>query len=109
MALSPRDRKAVMILVPVLVIALALFILSSAGKKGSPDSALQPGSGGVPGTVVSPTPQPSPGSSPGEVLVFSGRDPFQNPFPDATTGARTSASPTTAARSSPTSSPRAAS
>jgi hypothetical protein len=82
MALSPRDRRALMILLPVLVVAVAFYILTSGSKKDSASSALPPGPGMVPGVVTSPTPQPSPSPSPSanEMLVFSGRDPFQNPF-----------------------------
>jgi hypothetical protein len=77
MALSPRDRRALLIILPVLVVAVAFYILTSGSKKDSPSSALP-----APGVVTSPAPQPSPSTSPSpsEILVFSGRDPFQNPF-----------------------------
>jgi hypothetical protein len=82
-ALSSRDRRAVMIMLPVLVIAVVAFIFLSGGKKNSPTSALPPGPVTVPGAVSSPLAQPSPSPSAKELLVFSGRDPFQNPFPNA--------------------------
>lgn len=85
MALSTRDRRALMILTPVLVVGVAFYLLTSGSKKDSPSSALPPGPGTATGVMTSPTPQPSPSPSPtpNEILVFSGRDPFQNPFGDA--------------------------
>jgi hypothetical protein len=70
-----------MILTSVMVVAVAAFVLLSGGKKDAPSSALPAGL--VPGVVTSPSPQPSPSPSPTEILLFTGRDPFKNPFGDA--------------------------
>jgi hypothetical protein len=84
MALNSRDRRAVIILLVVVVVAGLGFIVLSGGKKGAPSAALPPASGVAPGSITAPLPEPSPSPSPSEILVFSGRDPFQNPFGDAT-------------------------
>jgi hypothetical protein len=93
-----------MILAPVLVIAVAAFVLLSGGKKNAPTSALQPGPGVVPGAVATPTPQPSPSPSAKEILVFSGRDPFQ-PFQGAAAVSTSSPAPSPTPSVSPAGSP----
>jgi hypothetical protein len=95
-ALASRDRRALIILTSVLVLAVGAFVLLSGGKKDSPSSALQPAI--MPGAVTSPTPQPSPSPSPSEILLFTGRDPFKNPFSGASLVASSSPLP----NSSPT-------
>jgi hypothetical protein len=94
MALSPRDRRALMILLPVMVTAAVFFLLTSGSKKNA-SSALPRGRSIVPGAVSSPSPQPSPSPTPSEILVFSGRDPFQNPFPGGSLVASSSPLPNT--------------
>lgn len=96
MALSPRDRRAVMILLPVLVVAVAGYILLS-GQKDAATSGLPPGSSLGPQVSASPSvePSPAPSPSPTEMLVFTGRDPFENPFSDASPVASSSPLPIT--------------
>ena len=77
MPLSPRDRRSLMILGGVAVVAAAIFFLVVVrGHKAAPTA-------GAPTITVGgtqPTPSPSPGSAkkkkPAQALVFSGRDPF---------------------------------
>src|SRR5438093_4815477 len=76
MALSARDRRALIIVgLIVVVAAAALFLLPKGSKKST--AALGPG-GAPPAVGGNPTPSPSPSAkpSPKQVLVFSGRDPF---------------------------------
>jgi hypothetical protein len=75
MATSPRNRRALIIFgVVVAVAAAAFFLIPKATKK----SAQSPGP--VVGPTVSPVPSasptPKPKTSPKQVLIFSGRDPF---------------------------------
>lgn len=75
MAMTPRDRRALLIFgVVILVAAAAFFLLPKATKKSaqSPSPVAGPAVTSTP--TVSPTPKPK--ASPKEVLVFSGRDPF---------------------------------
>jgi hypothetical protein len=96
MPLSPRDRRALIIVGVVMVVAVAAFFLlvvkgSKSPQAGSPR-------GGQP-IVSQPTPTPSTGPAKKQhkqVLVFSGRDPFDpaqgggsvaaTPTPSATPG-----------------------
>jgi hypothetical protein len=77
MALSPRDRRALIVLGSIVVLAAgAFFLLGNKGTKASSETIAPPPAS----SVSSPTPAPSPsGQSQGKhkkVLVFSGRDPF---------------------------------
>ena len=101
MAMTQRDRRALMILGLVVVVGAAVFLLGGNRGGGSttnaaavlPQVGTSPGAstGGV--VVAEPTPSPSPSPSKerhGQKLVFSGRDPF-----DATQGGGSIASSTT--------------
>jgi hypothetical protein len=76
MAMSPRDRRLLIIMGAVVGVALIFFVVTH--KKGADTVALTPGvaapaPAGVaatPATALSPSPQKS------AKLVFSGRDPF---------------------------------
>jgi hypothetical protein len=72
--MSPRDRRALIIFGAVTLVAVAVFFLFIA--KG-PKKVVS-GSGGPRVIVTQPTPSPSPtkAKKQREVLVFSGRDPF---------------------------------
>jgi hypothetical protein len=93
MAMTQRDRRALVILGLVVVVGAAVFLLGgNRGGGGANQAAAVPGTqvgtqvGGV-GAQTSPEPAPSPSPSKkkhGEKLVFSGRDPF-----DATQGGGT--------------------
>jgi len=75
MPMSPRDRRALIIFGAVTLVAVAVFFLFIA--KG-PKKVVS-GSGGPRVIVTQPTPSPSPtkaAKKQREVLVFSGRDPF---------------------------------
>jgi hypothetical protein len=74
MPMSPRDRRALIIFGAVTLVAVAVFFLFIAK---SPKKVVS-GSGGPRVNVTQPTPSPSPtkAKKQREVLVFSGRDPF---------------------------------
>lgn len=75
MAMKPRDRRALIIFgVVVAVAAAAFFLLPKATKKASETIPPRVGPTVSPTPSVSPTPKPK--ASPKQVLVFSGRDPF---------------------------------
>jgi hypothetical protein len=103
--MSKRDRRALMLMVPVLILAVVAFVVLSRGPKKSPTAAIA-GGGTTPGTVVTPTPQPSPSPSAKAILVFTGRDPFQ-PFSGAVPVSTSSPTPTTTPSVSPAGSPPA--
>jgi hypothetical protein len=85
MALSIRDRKVQLAVAGGVVAILAVFLLLKAVGGGSENAASpSPSVGSVPVPSVSPTVSPTPPP----VIVFSGRDPFQDLF-----GASTSTSP----------------
>jgi hypothetical protein len=76
MALSTRDRRALVVVGVVLVVAAAAFFLLTNGGGGH---AAAPKNPGRPNTA--PSTAPSPAQHPkktkvGRLLVFSGRDPF---------------------------------
>ncbi len=78
MALSLKDRKVQMGIAGALAALLVGFLLvKMLGGGGGSTATPPPG-----GTTFQPQPQvtPSPSPSPTTVLVFSGRDPFQNLF-----------------------------
>ena len=94
MALSIRDRKVQLAVAGAVVAILAVFLLVKAlggsGTTASPESSFSP----APAPSVSPSVSPTPP----EVIVFSGRDPFQDLF-----GATSTVSPTVIPTTSPTS------
>jgi hypothetical protein len=76
MPLSPRDRRALIVFGAVTIVAAAVFFLFIA--KGTKPTSTGPQAGARP-HVMQPTPTPSPTKAKKqhkEVLVFSGRDPF---------------------------------
>ncbi len=75
MPLSPRDRRALVILGAVAGAALLLFLVARVLPGG--EEAAAPPARSTP--TVSPTASPAPGRSPAPVLEFSGRDPFATP------------------------------
>jgi hypothetical protein len=72
MPLSPRDRRILLILGPVLVILIGVFLLLLTRSKGTPSTTPVV----TPSATASPAPSVSPSPSPTQILVFSGRDPF---------------------------------
>jgi hypothetical protein len=89
MALSPRDRRILMIGGGVVAAALALFlIVNLLGGGSDTTTALPPVSVGP-----APAPSVSPSPSPSVVQDFSGRDPFSPPAGLATAVASTSGAP----------------
>ena len=88
MALTPRDKKVLMIGGGVVGAALVLFLVFNVlGGGGGEETAAPPAL--APGEL--PTVAPSPTESPSEVVNFSGRDPFS--APPALASAATSAAP----------------
>ena len=76
MPISPRDRRALIIFGAVTVVAVAVFFLFIAKGPKKASTASRPG---PQLNVNQPTPTPSPTKAKKkqkEVLVFSGRDPF---------------------------------
>jgi hypothetical protein len=92
MALTPRDKRVLMIGGGVVGAALLLFLVFNVlGGNGGEETAAPPAP--APGEL--PTVAPSPTESPSEVVNFSGRDPFS--APPALASAATSAAPVDAA------------
>ena len=87
MALSPRDKRVLMIGGGVVGAALVLFLALNVLGGGGEETAAPPAP--APGEL--PTVAPSPTQSPSEVVNFSGRDPFS--APPALVSAATSAAP----------------
>jgi hypothetical protein len=71
MALSPRDRRAVIILGVLAAVAAAFFFLTRGG--GPPEEGAAPPTPAPPPAVA---PSPSPAATPPRFTFFSGRDPF---------------------------------
>ena len=92
MAMTPRDRRLLIIMGVVVGVALIFFVVTH--KKGADTAALTPGLAGpapaevtqTPANALSPSPQKS------AKLVFSGRDPFV-PLVVETTAADAGGSP----------------
>jgi hypothetical protein len=91
MAMTQRDRRALIILGLVVVVGAAVFLLAGnhgGGGGGTTAAVAEAPLTGVSSTgstpVVAPSPSPSSTKKHGEKLVFSGRDPF-----DATQGGGT--------------------
>ncbi|MFN2545481.1 MAG: hypothetical protein ABR600_13075 [Actinomycetota bacterium] len=82
MEMTSRDRKSLIVLGSVALVALVLFMFVLRKGGGSTETAA-PADTGVTagtGTVVQPTPTPSPSESPKAELnhvAFNGRDPFE--------------------------------
>ena len=76
MPMTPRDRRALIIFGAVTIVAVAIFFLFVKGGSKSPQSSSPTGQ--QPNvTQPAPSPSASPSKKPQkEVLVFSGRDPF---------------------------------
>jgi hypothetical protein len=72
MALSPRDRRAMIILGIIAAVAIGFFFLTRGGGP-TEEEAVPPGAPSPP-PAVSPTPSPEP--RPPRFTFFSGRDPF---------------------------------
>ena len=88
MALSPRDKRVLMIGGGVVGAVLLLFLVFNVlGGGGGEETAAPPAP--APGEL--PTVAPSPTESPSQVVNFSGRDPFS--APPALASAATSAAP----------------
>ena len=88
MALSPRDKRVLMIGGGVVGAAILLFLVFNVlGGGGGEETAAPPAP--APGEL--PTVAPSPTESPSQVVNFSGRDPFS--APPALASAATSAAP----------------
>jgi hypothetical protein len=82
MALSPRDRRILLILGPIVVVLLGIYLLflRGGGEEEAPPVVQPP-------ITQSPTPTVSPTETLPPILVFTGRDPFKAPIasPGATT------------------------
>jgi hypothetical protein len=91
MNISSKDRRAIIILAVVGVVAVGAFFMfvrkGSGGTGATTPPVVQP-SGSVPVAGGSPSPSPSPEPSSDNGLVFTGRDPFQ-PLIDTTGGSAT--------------------
>lgn len=99
MPLSPRDRRALIIFGAATLVAAAVFFLFVG--KGSKNVSANPPLGPRP-IVTQPSPTPSPTTKQHkEVLVFSGRDPF-----DPAQGGGSVAAPASAPTVSPPGSPQ---
>jgi hypothetical protein len=72
MPLSPRDRRILLIMGPVVIILAGVFLFLLTRSKGTPVSTPIT----TPSITASPTPSVSPSPTPTQILVFSGRDPF---------------------------------
>jgi hypothetical protein len=85
MALSIKDRKVQLVVVGGLGLVLVAFLLMKVmgGGGGSASPATAPTGGS---SVVVPSTAPSPSPAPTTVLVFSGRDPFQDLFSGSQNG-----------------------
>lgn len=110
MALSTRDRRALLLLGGVMVVAaIAYFLFVSGGSK----KAVSPSAVGTTGAIatVPTTPTPTPSTSPSpsenaeEKLVFTGRDPFQPVGANVVTIPPASSSPGVSPAGSPPSGP----
>lgn len=83
MALSLKDRKVqVWIAGAVGLVLVAFLVMKVMGGGGGTETAAPPAGGSQ--TTLAPTTTPSP--SPTTVLVFSGRDPFQDLFGNSQSG-----------------------
>jgi len=78
MALSFKDRKVQLIVAGAVAALLIGFLLVK--MLGGGDGTAAPPTTPAGGITLQPQPTPSPSPSPTTVLVFSGRDPFQNLF-----------------------------
>jgi hypothetical protein len=102
MPMSPRDRRALIIFGAVTLVAVAVFFLFIArGSKSPQSSSTSPRSPQVGANQPAPSPSASPSKKPQkEVLVFSGRDPF-----DPSQGGGSISAPAGSAAVSPPGSP----
>jgi len=101
MALTTRDRRAIVFLAAFLVAGAAAFLLLTGGKgeiaSATPRAAVVPQASptsGSPFSQPSPTRSPSPSPAP-QVLVLYGRDPFQPVGQVGSVVPQTSPSPST--------------
>jgi hypothetical protein len=99
MAMTERDRRALIILGVIAGIAVAFFlvtqVLGGGDEETPPAAAPAPADGG---TVPEPAPttaSPAPPKSPKEVVNFTGRDPFSTP-PELVTASPSATSTDTA-------------
>jgi hypothetical protein len=92
MALSLRDRKTQLRLAGGVVAILAVFLILKVFSGGSATTSSPTPSVTLPSGVPSASPTPTP--TPPPVVVFSGRDPFQNLFGPASSGSSSSSSST---------------
>ncbi len=85
MALSLKDRKVQLWIAGAVGLLLVAFLaMKVMGGGGGTEASGTPSTGTQPAVVPSATPSPSP--SPTTVLVFSGRDPFQDLFGSSQSG-----------------------
>jgi hypothetical protein len=100
MPLSPKDRRSLMILGGVAIVAAAVFFLVVVrGQKPSSPATTAPITNPAGSSQPSPTPSPTGKKKPAQALVFSGRDPF-NPAQGGGT-LPTTAAPTISPAGSP--------
>jgi len=108
-ALSTRDRRALLLLGGVMVVAaIGYFLFVSGGsKKPAPVAVGTTGSIATVPTTPTPTPStsPSPSEHAAEKLVFTGRDPFQPVGANVVTVPPASSSPSVSPAGSPPSGP----
>jgi hypothetical protein len=83
MALSPRDRRALIILGVIAAAVLGFFFLTRGGAPPPPEEAALPSPPPPPGVAPSPSPEPRPP----RFTFFSGRDPFLPLVVEAVPGA----------------------
>jgi hypothetical protein len=119
MPLSPRDKRAVIILGAVAGLAIVAFVLLKVLGGGGGEEAASPTPTATGGPTSTPSPTVSPSPTPREtlppVVVAGARDPFSVPpvlespsgSVSPTTSGSPSGSPTTSPTSSPTTSPTA--
>ena len=110
MALSTRDRRALLLLGGVMVVAaIAYFLFVSGGSKKAVPSSAVGTTGSIATVPTTPTPTPSTSPTPSEnaeeKLVFTGRDPFQPVGANVVTVPPASESPSVSPAGSPPSGP----
>lgn len=92
MPMSPRDRRLLVILGGVMVVAAAMYFLVLHKGSKPTNTAIPPVTSVQTGTPT-PSPSPSPKGKHKEILVFSGRDPFCC-APSSSSSPATGSSPT---------------
>lgn len=110
MAMTERDRRALIILGVIAAIAVVFFLVTQVlgGGGGDEEAAPVPAPAGGTAPEPAPTTEPPPEKPPREVVNFTGRDPFSTPpelvtaSPSATGTETTSPTTTETTEAAPT-------